>query len=103
MGFKFIQVAVRQRPRLPQGFLCVLDRTYLQLSQNALEHANDRPVTFVNLRGTLEPGSENSNQVNHCKDTSEVPSEGLRAGVPKGSLRSRTTGSEGVGQLVKRG
>lgn len=70
---------MKQRPHLPQGPLCVLDRPDRWLPQNALEHRNNRPATCVDLCRSLEPGSENLNQVN-CRDTCEV----MVGGVPKG-------------------
>ena len=69
---------------MPSSVMCTLDREVLQVSQNALEHRNNCPATSVDLHGTPEPGSENLNQVNNCRDTSsEVLNDGLGRKVPK--------------------
>lgn len=72
------------KAKFPQGPLCALDTSDLQLLQNCLEHRNKLPVTPVDLCGALEPGSENLDQVTNCRDTSEVFYDGLGGGVPKG-------------------
>lgn len=61
------QALMRQRPHCRQGPLCALNRPDLQLSQNALEPANNHTATSVDLCRTLEPGGENLNQVDNYR------------------------------------